>query len=154
VLQLLRLQSASGRWMHTKQWWTDSDWEKSHYAQKHVSLALSPLQIPYTQMRPWMWASVVTNQWLTSWAMAWQSFYSYITLKNQIWVLTEFHLCLNDTFALLACHAALIGSWLLAFWDNLSVPSFRVRGQDCLTHEDGTKGLSQNVCNYLPINAA
>jgi hypothetical protein len=151
---MLRLQNASGRWMRIKQWWTDSDWRKSRYTQKHVPLALSPLQIPYTQTKPWTWASVVTHQWLTTWTMAWQSFYSCIPLKNQIWVLSEFHLCLNETFALLGCHAALIGSWLLTFPDNLSGPSSRVKGEDCLTHEDETKRLSHNICNYLPINVA
>lgn len=86
--------------------------------------------------------------------MAWQSFYSCIPLKNQIWVLSEFHLCLNETFALLGCHAALIGRWLLTFPDNLSGPSSNVKGQDCLTHEDETKRLSKNICNHLPINVA
>ena len=38
-------------------------------------------------------------------------------------------------------------SWLPAFWDSILVPSSRVKG--CLTLQDGTDGLSQNVGNQL-----
>ena len=49
----------------------------------------------------------------------------------------------NEIFALLGCCAALISSYFLAFWDNLSVQSSRVR-PDCLILEDGTDRLSRN----------
>jgi hypothetical protein len=39
----------------------------------------------------------------------------------------------------LGCHAAYVGSSLERHWDNLSVPSSRVK------LEDGTDGLSRNV---------
>jgi hypothetical protein len=37
------------------------------------------------------------------------------------------------------------------FKDNLSAPSSRIK--ECLTFEDGTDSLSQNISNKLPIYA-
>lgn len=50
-----------------------------------------------------------------------------------------------EVFTLLQCYTASIHTWLLKFWGRLSVPSSR----DCLTLEDRTSKLSQNIkTNY------
>jgi hypothetical protein len=56
--------------------------------------------------------------------------------------------------ALLRYYAALRGSSVPTFRENLSVPAPRVQDLDFLTLEDGTNRLSRNVGVGLPINAA
>jgi len=52
---------------------------------------------------------------------------------------------------LLGCYRALIGTWLLTFWDNLSVPSSGVK-QFCVTaHRPYRLCLSQNANSALQI---
>ena len=48
----------------------------------------------------------------------------------------------NEIFALLGCYALLVGSQSPIFWNDLSVPSSRVKSPrrvllDCWSHEDG-----------------
>jgi hypothetical protein len=44
-----------------------------------------------------------------------------------VYVISSFHHCVNEIFALLECYAAYIGSYLPTFRNNLSVLSSRVK---------------------------
>jgi hypothetical protein len=54
----------------------------------------------------------------------------------------------DEIRGLLGNYTASCGNYFQTFWDNLSVPSSRVkipRGKEILTREDGTDTLSRNV---------
>jgi hypothetical protein len=61
----------------------------------------------------------------------------------------------EEIFAVLGYYAALSGSSVQTFRDNLSVASSRVKmsKQNFLALEDGTDRLSRNVGTELPLNA-
>jgi hypothetical protein len=58
----------------------------------------------------------------------------------------------REICALLGYYAVLNGNPLPTFWDNVSVPSSRVKKSKTL--EDGTDTLSQNVGKGLKFNTA
>jgi hypothetical protein len=72
----------------------------------------------------------------------------------------------DEICALLGYYTALSGNPLLTFWDNVSVPSSRVKKSmqkvheekdfflEFLTYEDWTDTLSQNCGTGLLLNAA
>jgi hypothetical protein len=58
----------------------------------------------------------------------------------------------TEVLALLRCCAALVGSLLTTFRDNVPAPFSIVK--DCFTSEDGADMLSRNVGNKLPTKIA
>ena len=53
-----------------------------------------------------------------------------------------------DIYTLLGCYAVHVGSYLLTFRDNLSIPPSRVQQPlflDCMTVEDGMDRFPRNV---------
>jgi hypothetical protein len=59
----------------------------------------------------------------------------------------------EEICTLLLYYAASSGNTLPMFWDNISVPSSRVK-KSKKTLEDATDMLSRNVGKALPLNAA
>jgi hypothetical protein len=69
-------------------------------------------------------------------------------------VIAGFSRSVNEIDALLGFYKAKNGSLSPTFRDNLSVPSARVKDQDCLNLGDGIDRFSRNVGNELPFYAA
>jgi len=78
--------------------------------------------------------------------------FTYFTfiLFTSIFVLNKIYI--NENCGLLGYYAGGGANCLRAFWNNLSVPSSRVRNL-LLTLEDGTDRLPQNVGKQLPLFA-
>jgi len=67
----------------------------------------------------------------------------YVTLCGVACVIPGLRCGVNKVFAILDCYAALIGRYLPTFWDNLSVPSSRVK------QSVGLRGCPEiSVTNY------
>ena len=81
-------------------------------------------------------------------------FWFCTAMWNRIqWKLSFCH-GVNEICAVLGFYTVYIGSLLLIFWDNI-IPIFMGQAVflNCLTHEDGSNRLSQNVGNKPPFCA-
>jgi hypothetical protein len=58
-------------------------------------------------------------------------------------MISGFNCGVNESFTLLGCYAAKIGIYLPTFWDNLSVPSSRVKQ----SRKMGQLGCSETLVN-------
>ena len=72
--------------------------------------------------------------------------------KYTEWKLAQRKVLSDDIFAVVECYAALTGTWLPTFRDNLLVEFSKVKTVkfflNCLCLEDGTSALSWNVGNH------
>jgi hypothetical protein len=65
-------------------------------------------------------------------------------------MISGFRRNVDEICRLLGYYTASCGNYLPIFWDNVSVPSSRVKSP---TREDGTDTLSRNVGKQLPHDA-